>query len=297
MNDKLAIGAALGAAALLGALAVAYSSAQGDKAPVAASPSEAAGSPPLPPARDSLTPKAMPSTSSFSKEQEADIRAIVRNYLIAHPEVLMEASQAYDAKQERARLDGARSNLAALTAPDHGFVAGANPAAAEVVVVELFDYHCGYCKKAVGLVRELTKSDPKVKVVFRELPILREESEYAAKAALAARAQGKYADLHFAMMGASGVLSKDRVDEIARSKGLDLNKLRADMESAAVKESIEETEEIARNLDIDGTPTFIIASLNGEFVELIAGFSAERVTTAIAAAKKAAKGRPPSVGQ
>lgn len=278
MNRNIAIGAALGGAALLGALAVAYSSAQGDKSP-AASKTAAVPAP------------AKPSTTSFDAAEEQAVRAIVRNYLIEHPEVLVEAMRAYDSKQEMARLDLAKSKVAALSSPEHGYVAGANPAAAQVAVIELFDYHCGYCKKAVGLVRELTKSDPAVKVVFRELPILREESEYAAKAALAARAQGKYQELHFAMMSATGVLTKERVEEIAKSNGIDVARLKADMASKAVKESIEETEKVARDLEVDGTPTFIIASLNGDFVDVVAGFSAERVTAAIAEAKKAAKNK------
>ena len=274
MNRNIAVGAALGGAALLGALAVAYSSAQGDKA-------------------GQSVKSGAPTTASFDGAEEEAIRTIVRNYLLEHPEVLVDSLNAYSEKkeaEERSSLvDGARKNLAALVSPDHGYVSGANPAAATVAVIELFDYHCGYCKKAAGLVRELTKSDPAVKVVFRELPILREESEYAAKAALAAREQGKYADLHFAMMGATGVLTKERVADIARGKGLDLKKLEADAEGKTVKQAIDETDRIARELKVDGTPTFIVASLNGEFVEVIAGFSAEKVTDAIAAAKKASK--------
>jgi len=274
MNRNIAIGAALGGAALLGALAVAYSNAQGDKS-VGKTVSV-----PAPVTR---------STTAFTTDEEQAVRAIVRNYLLEHPEVLVEAMQAFDRKQETARLDLAKSKIAALVAPEHGYVAGANPATAQVAVIELFDYHCGFCKKATGLVRELTKSDPAVKVIFRELPILREESEYAAKAALAARAQGKYQEFHFAMMESTGVLTKERVEEIAKSKGIDLARLHADISSRAVKESIEETERIARDLDVDGTPTFIIASLNGDFVEVVGGFSPERVADAIAEAKKAAK--------
>ncbi|NWG70641.1 MAG: DsbA family protein [Parvularculaceae bacterium] len=278
MKNNIAIGAALGGAALLGALAVAYSSAQGDKTSGAA------------PAKSTVAPPpATPSTTTFSAAEEQAVRAIVRNYLIEHPEVLIEAMQSYDRKQETARLDLARSKLAVLVSPEHGYVAGANPAAAQVVVIELFDYHCGFCKKAVGLVRDLTKTDPSVKVVFRELPILREESEYAAKAALAARAQGKYQELHFAMMEAAGVLTKERVEEIAKSKGVDVARLKADIQSKSVKESLDETESVARDLEIDGTPTFIVASVNGEFVDVVSGFSAERVTEAIAEAKKAAR--------
>ncbi|MEQ1929238.1 MAG: DsbA family protein [Parvularculaceae bacterium] len=274
MNRNLAIGAALGGSALLGALAVAYSNAQGDKS----GQSVKAGA---------------PTTTAFDGAEEEAIRTIVRNYLLEHPDILVDSLNAYSERKEAEdrsnALATARKNLAALVSPDHGFVAGANPAAAQVAVIELFDYHCGYCKKAVGLVRDLTKSDPAVKVVFRELPILREESEYAAKAALASRAQGKYYDLHFAMMGATGILTKERIAGIAKEKGVDLARLEADINSKVVKESIEETDKVARDLRVDGTPTFIVASLNGEFIEVIPGFSAEKVMEAVAAAKKSAK--------
>lgn len=273
MNKNIAVGAALAGAALLGALAVAYSNAQGDK-----------GAPKQPEQSHKV---AAATTSAFSLDQEQAIRSIVRTYLLEHPEVLLEVSAAFEAKQASARLDTARENLAALTSAEHGFVSGANPAAAKVAVVELFDYHCGYCKKAMGMVRDLTKSDPAVKVVFRELPILRQESEYAAKAALASRAQGKYYDLHFAMMGATGILTKDRVAAIAKEKGVDLARLEADINGKTVQESISETEEIARALNVDGTPTFIVASTNGAFIDVIPGFSAESVMKAIAEAKKA----------
>lgn len=274
MKINPAVGAALAGAALLGATIVAYGNAQSAKPAQSVKAGE-------------------PTTAAFDGAEEEAIRTIVRSYLIDHPEVLVEALDAYSEKErvaaETKALDNARKNLAALTAPDHGFVAGSNPAAAQVVVIELFDYHCGFCKKAMGMVRELTKADPAVKVVFRELPILREESEYAAKAALAARTQGKYSELHFAMMSATGILTKDRISEIARANGVDVKRLEADIGSAAVKKSLEETEKIAREMAVDGTPTFIIASLDGDFIEVIPGFREESLIEAIAKAKKAAK--------
>ncbi len=274
MKVNLAAVAALAGAALIGALAVAYSNAQGDKSPAPAK-------------------SAAPTTASFNGAEEEAIKSIVRSYLVQNPEVLVEALTAYDQKQAaeaEARIkDAAKKNIAGLVGAENGAVAGANPAAAKVAVIEFFDYHCGYCKRAVDFVRDLTKSDPAVKFVFREFPILREESEYAATAALAAREQGKYADFHFALMSSTGVLTKERVRAIAAEQGLDPKKLEADMKGAAVKRALEDTRRLATELQIDGTPTFIVATLDGAFVETVSGVRPEDVTAAIAKAKKAAK--------
>jgi protein-disulfide isomerase len=274
MKSNLAIGAAIAGAALLGALAVAYSNAQ--------------------PGKGGQSVKAgAPTTAAFDSAQEEAIRTIVRAYLTEHPEVLVDALNGYEEKQriaqEAAMLENAQKNLTILASAEHGFVAGADPAAADVVVIELFDYHCSFCKRAMGTVRDLTRNDKRVKVVFRELPILREESDYAAKAALAAREQGKYAELHFAMMEATGVLTKERIEEIAKKAGLDVARLKADAEKPGVKTALAETERIARDMEVDGTPTFIIASVDGGFVEVIPGFRAEALNEAISKAKKAAK--------
>ncbi len=283
MKQKLALFAALGGAALLGALAVAYSNAEPPAAkaakPVAASTAPAA-----------TVVKA--STNAFSASQETAIREIVRAYLIEHPEVLADAARAYDEKQsqlqEEAGKNGVRANLAELLSDEDGYRAGKDVAKAKVAVIELFDYHCGFCKKAVPLVRELTKSDPAVKFVFRELPILREESEFAAEAALAARAQGKYQELHFAMMEATGALTKERIFDIARQKGLDVAKLQTDIKSPAVRKALDETHRIAREMRIDGTPAFIVTTLDGSYVEVIPGLPRDNLKAAIANAKKAA---------
>ncbi|MEX0644812.1 MAG: DsbA family protein, partial [Parvularculaceae bacterium] len=152
-----------------------------------------------------------------------------------------------------------------------------------------FDYHCSYCKRAAGLVQDLVKTDPSVKVIFRELPILRPESDYAAQVALAARAQGKYADLHFAMMDASGVLTKERIMEIAASKGVDFAAIEEALRDPAIAQSIDDSHRIASELAIDGTPAFIVASLDGKFIDVFSGYDAEGLTASIAKAKKAAK--------
>lgn len=287
MKEKLAIGLALAGAAALGALAVAYSNAQPDRQ--AAAPSGPA------PATLSVkaTAPAAPTTSAFNAQQEGAIREIVRQYLLQHPEVLADAAAAFDKKQSAitaaAARDGVKKNLAELLSDEDGARAGKNIEKAKVAVIELFDYHCGYCKHAAPIVKQLTKSDDAVKVVFRELPILRKESEYAAEAALAARAQGKYTEFHFAMMDSSGVLTRERILDLAKKSGIDAAKLDAETKSAKVRKAIDETRRIAREMRVDGTPAFIVTTMDGSYVDIIPGFREADLKASIAAAKKAAR--------
>ncbi len=266
MQVKLMIGAALVGAAALGAIVAGFSNAQQETART---------------------------TNSFDAAEEGAIREIVRNYLLDNPEVLIESLNAYAAKERAASetrfKDGAKENLTALISDEAGFATGANPTAAGIAVIEFFDYHCSYCKRAAGLVKDLTKTDPSIKVVFRELPILRPESDYAAQVALASRAQGKYADLHFAMMDATGVLTKERIKEIAEREGVDFEAIEAALRDPAINQAIDETHRIASEMAIDGTPAFIVATLDGEFVDVFPGYDPEKLTASIAKAKKAAK--------
>ena len=208
-----------------------------------------------------------------------------------NPEVIIEAVGAYSERERVAAAETARrvarDSLDELLDPDTAFIHGKDPAKARVAVIELFDYHCGFCKRAVGLVREMTEDDEAVTVVFRELPILRPESETAAEFALAARDQGKFLDLHFAMMESTGTLTKERVLEIAEEQGLDAAKLEAAAERPEIAAAITANRELAREMGVGGTPAFIIASLEGDYLEIIEGFRAEDVLEKIEEAKKA----------
>jgi len=252
MKSNLLIGAAIAGAALFGAIAVSVVSAQQGK-PAAAADRKA-------------------------------IEAIVRDVIRENPEIIIDALNAYSEQQS---AEAASAVLPALLKEDTAFVAGKNPGAAKVAVIELFDYHCGFCKRATGLVQELTRGDPAVKVVLRDLPLLRKESDVAARYALAAREQGKYLDYHFALMAQSGVLTEARLREVAAKTGLDVKKLEADAKAAKLETAIRGNFEAAERLRLDGTPSFIITALDGEFLRVIAGYDEDAVRAAIADAKKA----------
>jgi protein-disulfide isomerase len=125
--------------------------------------------------------------------------------------------------------------------------------------------------------------------VFRELPILREESAYAAEMALASREQGKFLDFHFAMMNATGTLTKDRVLSIAKQTGLNTAALEKAQKDPSVDEAIRSNKLLAQSMGAEGTPTFIIAAVDGSYVNVIEGYSEEAVRDSIAKAKAATR--------
>jgi protein-disulfide isomerase len=128
----------------------------------------------------------------------------------------------------------------------------------KVIIIEFFDYNCGYCKKSLDAVTELLRTEYDLKISFRDYPILSPSSRVAAKAALASREQGKYFKFHSALMSMQGNLNKDIIFSIATNLNIDIDKLKKDMEKIEVEEIIEQNESLARKLDIRGTPTFII---------------------------------------
>ena len=273
LSKKLAIFAALIGAALLGATLVAYSSASDETA--------------------DATPSA-PNTisgSTFSSEQEQEIRMLVHEYLMTNPEVIIEAVNAYSQKQQALAEQQARAsagdNLSALLDPAYGYVVGAKGDNAKVAVIELYDYHCGFCKRATPLIKALMKNEDDVTFVFRELPILREESEIAAAASLAARDQDKFLDLHFAMMETKGTLDKNRIAIIAKDAGLDATKLQADTQKPEVMGAIVNTHQLAQSMGVGGTPAFIIASTDGSYVDVIEGFRERDIRSSIKKARAA----------
>lgn len=189
-----------------------------------------------------------------------DLDAVIHDYLLAHPEVVLESVRAFDAHQkqiaaERVR-DNVRSHLAELTAgsaPAPTGVAGAAP----VTVIEFFDYRCGFCKKTAATVLGLSAT-PGVRVLYKELPILGSDSMVAAQAALAARMQGAYDKLHDAMLASEKPLTAEMIYKLAAENGLDVARLKTDMASSAVKTEIGRTLEIAQKLNVEATPTFVV---------------------------------------
>ena len=131
----------------------------------------------------------------------------------------------------------------------------------DVTVVEFIDYNCPYCKRAMPEVQGLLDEDPNVRLVYREWPILGEGSVYASRAALASRVQGKYEEFHLALMGSRGRVEEASVLRIAKEIGLDIDQLKADMQSPDVDEHIESSMRLAQSLGFNGTPSFVVGDV------------------------------------
>ena len=196
----------------------------------------------------------------FSDAQKQEIGGIVREYLLANPEILLEVSRELESKQRLAEAEqremAMKANAEAIFRSPHDHVAG-NPDG-DVTLVEFFDYNCGWCKKGLPEVVSLIEQDKNLRVVLKEFPIFGGDSDYAAKAAIAARKQGKYWELHTALLGHEGKVTAAAVDEIAAAQGLDVAKLKADMELPEVAQVIQGNQALAQALAINGTPAFII---------------------------------------
>lgn len=176
----------------------------------------------------------------------------VRAYLLQNPEVLQEAMDRLRLKQMAAQIEPHRK---AIETPYAGAWIGAKDG--DVTLVQFFDYACGYCKASLPDVQRLVREDPKVKVVFRELPILSPESEVAARASLAAAEQGRFAAFHDAMY-AAGRPSPDTIAAAAREAGLDRAKLQAAMNTPRAEQELGQNIELARTLGFTGTPSWVV---------------------------------------
>ena len=206
-------------------------------------------------------PAAAGAQTSPPLDREA-VEKIVREYLMKNPEVIIEAVQELEKRQAQARDQAAQQTIAQrnaeLTRDPETPVAG-NPDG-DVTIVEFFDYHCGYCKRAHPTMQGVIKGDSKIRVAYKQMPILTPNSRVAAAGALAAAKQGKYSEMHNALMEARGELTKDRVLKIAADLKLDVEKLEKDMASPAVTQQIDRSLELAKSLGIDGTPAFVIGN-------------------------------------
>jgi protein-disulfide isomerase len=184
----------------------------------------------------------------------------IRNFILENPEIIVEALEKYEAKQRKNREKAATAALVAHRDAlfNHPMTPVSGNSKGDVTVVEFFDYQCGFCKRAMSSVVSLIKEDPKVRVVWKEFPILGPVSEYAARAAMAARKQDKYFEFHVAVMGARGKLTPRKVIRLAEKAGLDTARLKKDMADPAISKYLNETIRLAQALGINGTPGFVI---------------------------------------
>lgn len=201
--------------------------------------------------------------AEMSKTEQANIEKIVHQYLVSHPEILIEMSNALRTKQETQQADTDKNLLQQhanqIFKQVDDPVTG-NPQGT-LTVVEFVDYNCGYCKRSAPLIQELLKKDKEIRYIYKEFPILSDTSVYASKAALAVNAlePAKYEAFHNALMTYPGALkSNDDVMNVAKKQGLDWSKIVAKINDPAIDKKIATNHAIAQTLNITGTPAFII---------------------------------------
>ena len=205
-------------------------------------------------------PPANLDANPFSDQQTLAIERLIRDYIVKHPEVLLEAQAVLETQAETRRVDVIRKVLAdnkqaIYHDPQLPFIG--NPKG-DVIVVEFFDYNCPYCRRAATEIAKLVASDPNVKVVFQEFPNLGPDSDAVSHIAVAASRQGKYYTLHRALLDIKGPTSEARALDIAGKIGIDVPRLKKDAALPEVKNIVAKGRAIAAKLSLEGTPMFLI---------------------------------------
>lgn len=198
--------------------------------------------------------------ADFTPDQRKAIEAIIRDYLVKNPEVMLDAIEA--AKEKLAKDAHDKAGAALSDRRRDIFEDPASPVAGnpkgDVTLVEFFDYRCPYCKQVEPSLEALLGEDRQLRFVYKEMPVLGPVSTVAARVALAARNQGKYDAFHKAMMNTKGQIDEATVYKVAGSVGLDLDRLKRDMNAPEVEQAIKANLDLADALDIRGTPGFVI---------------------------------------
>lgn len=215
--------------------------------------------------------------------QKQAVEQMIHDYLLSHPDIVIEAARKAEAElkeQKAAESRQAIKDRRDALLHDPATPVGGNPNG-DVTIVEFFDYRCPYCKEMEPALEALIKEDGKIRIVYKEFPVLGTESVYASRMALAARRQGKYADFHDAMMAVKGHVTDDVVLQVAARAGVDVAKAKAAMAAPEIDALIKSNYALADALDIQYTPAFIIGD------QLVPGATdIEQLRELVAAARK-----------
>lgn len=207
----------------------------------------------------------------MSGAERAQIESVVRDYIMAHPEVVLQSLQSMQERQRAAEAERVKATLAsegeALRRTEGEFVAG--NVHGDVTLVEFFDYNCAYCRKAAPTIQSLLADDKKLRVIFKEWPIRGAASEGAARVSMAAQKQTNFLAFHFALMRTEGEIDEDVALRAAKAAGLDMSVLKKDMGSAEIADHLAATHALAAKIGLGGTPAFVIGD------ELIPGAISE----------------------
>ncbi|MEO1066079.1 MAG: DsbA family protein [Pseudomonadota bacterium] len=200
-------------------------------------------------------------TSTLTKE---DVEAIVRDYILENPEILIEALQAFEQRQAEESLARQQEMLEArmdvLVASEHQIILG-NPEG-DVTLIEFFDYNCGFCRRSLEDVERLVSEDKNLRVVLKEFPVLGDGSREAAQVAIAAAKQDpkRYLELHKRLLMARGQVNERVALKLSESLGFDMADISETLAKPVVNDAINEVYSLANDLGLTGTPTFIIGT-------------------------------------
>ncbi len=207
-----------------------------------------------------LNAPAVAAEPGFTPEQRQQIIQIVRDALKTDPSILRDAvvalradAEAHDAADTKARI-GASEH--ALTAASGDPVAG-NPRG-DVTLVEFYDPRCPYCRRMLPAIQSLIQHDPKLRVVYKDIPVLGPASVLETRAILAAQRQGGYEKMQAALMSNPAQPTDALIRDTAKSLGLDPAKLASDMTGPAVTHQIDANMALAHELKVEGTPVWIV---------------------------------------
>ena len=201
-----------------------------------------------------------PSLAPAQELTDDRVKELVLEAIRENPTIILEAMSLLEAQEQEAQAAAVSAALDAereLLEQDPNAPVMGDPEG-DVTVVEFFDYNCPYCRRSVPELTGLLEGDGNVRLVLREWPILGEGSDFAARAALASREQGMYPEMHEALMALQQPAEEISVLRVAEELGLDVGRLKADMESPAIEEHIATSMRLAATLGFSGTPSFVI---------------------------------------
>jgi protein-disulfide isomerase len=199
----------------------------------------------------------------FSASQKSEIGSIIKDYIMKNPELLRDAINELEEHDKAAEAD-ARNKLVSdpespiYTSPYQAVVGNQD---GKVTLVEFFDYNCGYCKKMLPDIGRLIKNEPDLRVILRDYPILSDASVDAAEVAAAVRNQfkgDKFWEFHQKLLGSRGPVGRQEALAVAQGLGADMNKINKDMDAPTVKEGLDESDRLGRDLALNGTPSYVV---------------------------------------
>lgn len=201
-------------------------------------------------------------TDASKTWSKSELEAVIRDYLIKNPDVLVEVQSALEAKQQQEQ-QAARAGVVARAADqifhDPRDAVLGNPKGKQTIV-EFFDYNCGFCKHALSDMNDLVKTNPDLRFVLKEFPVLGPDSQRAHVVAMAFKAlePEKYAEFHQRLLGGEGRATEETAMNVAVALGADETAIRKAMKDPAIVKEFTDNYELANELEISGTPSYVV---------------------------------------